>query len=544
MKCARIRGSWIGLLACLWLAFGQDARADTWTRAESAHFTIFANIDQPEIRLYVDQLEAFKHLAELMLGTDPRDTVAAARFTIYLLGDMDLFKTIQPGISPYVRGFYRHCVNSAEAFAWAPQSFGADADYGLRVLQHEYAHYLMFSRMRRFYPSWYVEGFAEYLMTTKVEKGAFQVGVRNDWRTAQLSTSARWVDLDVLLDPKKFAEAAKNQKIDAGQFYAQSWLMAHYMLSDSARIRAFNEYFDLVGRGKGGAESFQAASGMTLAQLRSELNSYRRKYSALRVTVPQLPESGVKMTRLPKERGDYLLEAAALSCSGRKYGLELTEKLRGMRARHADDVRFRIELSRAELLFGDRKAARAELESITPDETTAFDVAHLLGRSYYEAAKPETEAQLLARNKASDQFLKAYALDKTNAPNLYFLSRSLDTGDTPSKSVMNAGTAAALLAPAVPKYASNAARISLRGGDRATAARVLQPFANNPHELDNAARVTAVINAIRDNEDTAAVLKKLEAVGSAAKKKQPGKDAGKESDPTSEDDPDEDPEDQ
>jgi hypothetical protein len=529
MKCARVRSSWIGSCALLLLAFGQDARADTWTRAESAHFIIYGNVDQPEIREYVGQLEAFKYLAELMLGTDPKDTVAASKFTIYLLGDVDLLKTVWPTVGPYVRGFYTYCVNDAQAFAYAPQSFGAEMDDGLRVLLHEYAHYLMFSRMRRFYPSWYVEGFAEYLMTTKLEKGVFQVGARNEWRTGQLNSSARWVDLEVMLDPKRFAEASKNSKIDISQFYAQSWLMAHYMLTDSGRIRAFNQYFEQVGRGKDGVESFQAATGMTPAQLRTELNTYRRKYTALRVKVPQLPDSGVTMTRLPKERGDYLLDAAALSCTNEKYGRELTEKFRAMRATRAGDARFRIELGRAELLFGDRKAAREVLESITPDDTTAFDVAYLLGRSNYEPEKPQTEEQVLARNKASEQFLKAYALDRTNASNLYFLSKSLDTGDTPSKAVVNAGTAAAVLAPAVAEYASHAARVNLRGGDRATAARVLQPFANNPHQLENAAQVSVVINAIRDNEDTAAVLKKLEAVGAKPQEKAPDKEPGKES---------------
>src|SRR6185369_1981757 len=106
-------------------------------------------------------------------------------------------------------------------------------------------------------------------------------------------------------------------------------------LADSARTQAFNTYFDRIGRGEDGAVSFQSATGLTPAQLRTELNAYRRKYSALRVKVPDLPGATFTVTRLPKEQGDYLLEAAALqTCPKEPYGKKLVEQFRAMRAKH------------------------------------------------------------------------------------------------------------------------------------------------------------------------------------------------------------------
>ena len=378
----------------------------------------------------------------------------------------------------------------------------------------------MFSRQRRFYPSWYVEGFAEYLGTTRLEEGNFQLGVRNDWRITQLQSES-WLDLGLMLDPKRFAAAAK-KGINASQFYAQSWLLAHYMLADSARTQAFNTYFDRIGRGEDGVDSFKSATGMTPAQLRTELVRYRRKYSALLVKVPDLPDTDITVTRLPKEQGDYLIEAATLqTCPKKAYGRKLTEQFRAMRKKRTLDVRLRVELSRAELLFGDPKAAKAELESLFASDAIAFDVAYLLGRIYYDEAKQGTEEQqLVLRNQASEQFLKAYALDKTNAPNLYFLSMSLDNEGAPSKAVVNAGTAAAVLAPSVAEYAVHAALVNLRNGNRATAIRVLQPFANNPHKLDYAAQVSALINAIRENEDITEMIARLEKLGVPPKEKE------------------------
>lgn len=526
MKRPEVRGSWVGLCACMLLALAQSARADSWIRAQSQHFVIYSVVGEAETRQHLEQLEAFKYLAELLLGGNPRDTAASPKFTIYMVDSLDMLKTVRPDTSRAVGGFYIHCIEKAQAFVHAPQWFGAEADYGLQILLHEYSHHLMFSRMQRFYPSWYVEGFADYLSTTRLQKGSYQLGVRNDWRTGQLQAE-RWLDFNVMLDPKRFTAAVKKREVDGFQFYAQSWLLAHYMLSDSARTQAFKLYFDKIGRGEDGAESFKSAMGMTPVQLRNEMSLYRRKFTALEVKVPELPDIAINVIRLPREQGDYLLEAAALqSCPKEAYGKELAEQFRDMRRKRTKgDVRLRVELSRAELLFGDKQAARAELESLYASDEIAFDVAYLLGRSYLDEVKDQkTEEQLVLRNKASEQFLKAYALDKTSAPNLYFLSKSLDTNGTPSKAVLNASTAAAVMAPSVPQYAVYAAMVSLRGGDRATAMRVLQPFANNPHDLDYGTKVVAIINSIRDNEEGAVVIGKLEKLGLPGKEKEKDKE--------------------
>jgi hypothetical protein len=523
--CPKIRGSWIALGACALLASGQSANAASWLRAESRHFIVHSTVDEIETRQHIEQLEAFKYLAELLLGANPKDTASSAKFTIYMLDSNDLLRTVRPGTPRSVGGYYISCIERSQAFVHAPQWFGVEADFGLRVLLHEYSHHLMFSRMRRFYPSWYVEGFADYLSTTKLDKGSFQLGVRNEWRTGQLQAE-RWLDFDVMLDPKRFSEAVKQKKVNVFQFYAQSWLMAHYMLSDSARTKAFTEYFDKLGRGEDGVKSFESATGMTLAQFKAELATYRRKFSALQVKVPDLPNIAINVTRVPREQVDYLLESAALqSCPKKKHGGKLVEQFRAMRAKRTNDERLRVELARAELLFGDPKAAKAELESLQSSEPVAFDVAYLLGRLYYADVKEgKTEEQIVLRNKASDQFLKAYALDKTHAPNLYFLSKSLDTEATPSKAVVNAGTAAALLAPNIADYGMHAALVNLRSGDRATAMRVLQPFANNPHKLDYATQVSTLINSIRDNEEIKGLIEKLEKLGLPPTEKEEGEE--------------------
>jgi hypothetical protein len=525
MKSRGVAIGWIGFTAILLVASTPSAHADSWYRAESPNFRVYSNIDAAETRAYAEHLEAFKYLADLLLGNDPKDRGAASKFTIYLVDSRDHFKTVVPEIGLYVAGFYKTCVEGAQAFVLAPQWYGAQMDFGLRILLHEYSHHLMFSRMRRFYPSWYVEGFAEYLAGTRLQDGYYLLGVRHDDRAATLSAAKKWLDYDVMLDPTRFRAAVKNKRVGVFQFYAQSWMTAHYMLSDSARARALNVYFDRIARGEDGSQAFNAATGMTTSQLLTAVNSYRRKFSALQVKVPEMPEAPITVDRLPNDRGDYLVEAAALrACPKEKYGAKLARDLRALSAKRPGDFALRLELSRAELLFGDAKAARTELESLVAKDPASFDAHYLLGRSYYQDADGQSAEHIDNRAKASTQFLEAYKLDKGHAPNLYYLSISMDMDPDmnkgPSKSVVNAGTAAATLAPSVPEYALHAALVNLRAGDKNTAIRALQPFANNPHDLEYAAKVAALINELGETDDMSEAISKLRDLGLPPKEKE------------------------
>jgi hypothetical protein len=505
----------------LLLALTQSAHADTWYRAESPNFRIYSNIDAAETRAYLEQLEAFKYLADLLLGNNPKDRVAANRFTIYLVDNPDHFRTVIPKVSRYIAGFYKACVEGAQAFSLAPKWYGAQLEDGLPILLHEYSHHIMYSRMRRFYPSWYVEGFAEYLGATQIRDGYYLVGAHQHGREARLDVNTRWLNYDVMLDPKRFTAAVKKKQVEGFQYYAQSWMTAHYMLTDSARAQALNSYFDRVARGEDGSEAFKAATGMTTSQLRNEVNIYRRKYTALQVKVPEMPDTPITVERVPDERDDYLIEAAALrSCPKKKHGTRLTEELRALHAKRPGDPGLTLELSRAELLFGDAKAARKDLEALVAKDPSSFDAHYLLGRSYYLDAIGDTAEHIDNRSKASTQFLEAYKLDKGHAPNLYYLSVSLDMGGVPSKSVVNAGTAAAMLAPSVPEYGLHAALVNLRAGDKNTAIRVLQPFANNPHKLEYAAQVAAVVNQLGETDDMPKAISELEKLGLPPKEKE------------------------
>ncbi len=489
-------------------------QASTWLRAETSHFVIYSDIGESNTREYLEQLEAFKYLAELMLGSDSKGALSNAKFTVYLFNDQDLLQVVRPEFDRYIAGVYMHCAEGAQAFAYRPvQWMLGQPDFGLMILLHEYAHHIMFSRMRRFYPAWYVEGFADYLSTVTLKRGVFTVGGNNKMRADQLGPDATWIDFRLMLDPKAYLAVAKKGRLNALQFYAQSWILTHFMLSDSGRAAAFNEYFDAIGAGQDAIPSFEKATGIPVGKLANAVRNHWRRLPGLKVTVPNLPDTEITMSPMPKGEDDYIIQAATLrTCPSKEYGTRLTEQLRAMAKDHSSDSDYLIALTRAEVLYGDPREARAHLQAALASHQDEFDAAFLMGRSYYEEAQKGGKDRDELMSQARQQFAAAYRLNKLDAPTLYYLSRTLtDNGDAPSKSLINASTGAALLAPGVADYAVNAAIVNLRAGDRDMAMRVMKPFASDPHNPSYAARVSAMIEAIEADKELDEVIAALNA---------------------------------
>jgi hypothetical protein len=190
-----------------------------------------------------------------------------------------------------------------------------------------------------------------------------------------------------------------------------------------------------------------------------------------------------------------------LHCSDKWLGEQITAQLRALRPKFARDTRFRTELARAELLFGDAKTAHKELEALALLGGSEFEINYLLGRSYYDQAAQGGDGASVLQAKSAALLLEAYKLNKRHPPTLYYLAKSLDTDDEPGKATVNAANGAAILGPSIYEYAYQAAALNLRKGDRDFAIRVLQPFASDPHRSINAARVTAIIKALDEGLD-------------------------------------------
>lgn len=496
--------------------FALPARAAEWMLLESEHFSLYARDNEAVARDYLRQLEGFRWLALKVLGSSGRSLRAQSRFQIYLMPGQSALRAAYPSLSEHVAGVYHNCTEGSVAHSAFSVRWRTSQDFNQIVLQHEYAHHLMFQYATTTYPAWFVEGFAEYMAPTEYEGGALSLGEVHEARSRRLAQPV-WLPFEDVL---RWDGSQRKGDDDFGNMvYSQSWLLAHYMLSDDERSKKLAAYFVALGAGEEPVDAFRRVTGIEPAELRKLLQRYLRGgIPTLRVRGEDLPKPAIKAAPLGADADSYLPEASALqACVSDKRGQEILGKLRTLAPKPAQaSPGLRLALARAEGRFGDAEAAVAMLENHLAAEADSAEGHYLLGRAWGRRAQAlDGDAQQAARDSERSHLLKAYRLRKDHAPTLYHLARALERKAI-DNNVLNAARAARLLAPSVGEYAVYEVWLDLQAGDREHAVRALGPLASNLHDPAAAARARQAVEAIRAGKSTADVFTLLNPPKTAA----------------------------
>lgn len=326
----------------LWAAPRAQAQEGAWLRAESENFIVYSRGRERPLREAVQQLEHFNDLLFELTGAQRPET--PVKVPVYLLRDQFELLTVWPIAGSNIVGFYTYQPEAVAAFAiYDDRGWGEGA--GQQVLFHEYTHHFMMQYFRTAYPTWYVEGFAEYMSTAEFERGRTMVGKPSLMRGATLVGWGRMelLPMQTLLGP--MPEGAEAQAV----FYAQSWLMTHYIFSTPERHRAFSAYLRGVNNGADPVESFEGAIGVPLDEFRRQLISYMRGTIQF-TTYPnrEMAEDTINVTRMPAS-ADNLLLLNERMLRWRGENAELSEQIVNEAARFPNDA------------FAARSAAYAEL---------------------------------------------------------------------------------------------------------------------------------------------------------------------------------------
>jgi tetratricopeptide (TPR) repeat protein len=494
-------------MAC---ATHNTALAADWLRAQSEHFVVTTDGTERRVREYLHDLESLHHVVQMLLGVDAAKAQGKPKFELYLLQSNQDMGKVRPYFANKFSGVYMQCDEGSVAYVSVEHGrLGEVGDWGLSVLFHEYAHHMMFQYATRVYPPWYVEGFAEFLGHSEIDGDKVVLGGIGR-QTAWQLRERPWIDFEKVFQPPFKATGEKD--VDDSYFmafYAQSWLLTHYMLSDSERTRKFNNYFARIGAGEDPRSAFESATNIPVATLRGLLKNHLNSLPVINVSSNSMPKIEVVIEPLPAEVDRYVLDASVLkTCPGKEYGQILLERLHAAASKGAASEGLSLALARAELLYGQVEVATASLQKIAAAEGN-FEAQYLLGRVLEQSAETlNGEARDSAREQARAQYFKAYRLKKNDAPNLYHLAHLLAReGATPN--ALNAAQGARALAPGVSSYALFEAWLDLEGGQPERALRALAPLASNPHDLKFAAQVREAMAAIRAGKSKVEVQRLL-----------------------------------
>lgn len=499
----RLRPLLVLLTALFALASSFPSQAG-WLRLQSDHFIVHSRLHETAARRYVEQLEGMHWLGLQVLGVSEPDRRPGPPFEIFMLPSGSSLATIDPALADYA-GVYVSCAEGNAAFS---RHFSATrgVDVTTVVLQHEYAHRLMFRHAAVRYPAWFVEGFADYMASIRFEGTQAHIGTPMH----QLNDTTGWLPMDAVL--RWDGAPTKNDGARISGMYAQSWLLTHHLLNEPTFARRLPEYFERLAKGEDALAAFGSVIGIPVAELRHKLSGYYTNgIPVLTLDTTDRPSPVIKVTELGDDADDYLLPWMSFkTCTPPEQRQRMLQRLRdSAAAAKPASPALSMALARAEALQGDAQAAIERLDRMLTADADNAEALYLLGRAWGRRADSlGGEALAQARRNERQSLIKSYRLRKTDAPTLHFLSLALEREGL-DQNVVNAARAARQLEPGVVGYAFNEARLDLLADATALAVRALRPVAASTHggkATLRAARVIAAIEASRPHQEILTLL--------------------------------------
>lgn len=477
------------LLALALVALTPASALAEWRRAESAHFVVYSDGSERSLREYTAKLERFDALMRLRFGGGQDDDIR--RLPVYLVGDGRALRIAQPNLPEGIAGYY----SASESDTFAILERGKSDD----ILLHEYTHDFMARTAGGRFPGWLSEGFAEYFATATVsERGKASFGLPNPGRQYALQQN-RWIPMDALLRAKGSFDIPDRDA--RSMYYAQSWALTHWLLSDADRVRRLSAYVTAVNGGHEPVESLQTIFGLTPEQLTTQLRTYLR--GSLRYAEGEIPPITpvITVTVLSPAADAVLLpmiNARSLN-PAEVDGPALLATLRAAAGRFPDDPLALVALGRVERRWGDPVAAEAALTRALERQDDNVEGLLLLAdiiEEQADVAADESEG-LGLRRRAQDLLRRALEADPSDYRIYAALARlRRSAADYPSENDLRTWVMAVQYAPQVMSIRGDAAIAMLQRERYDEAVILLTPIINDPHGGRGAIQAREILEQI------------------------------------------------
>jgi tetratricopeptide (TPR) repeat protein len=466
--------------AALFLLVSGDALAD-WHEASSDHFVIYADESEKEIRRYSDRLERYYSAMSAVLPSKKIKPSPSNRVTIYVVRSERIVRKLygSGNDARYVQGFYLPRAGGSLAIIPPIDVAGSKASESELVLMHEYAHHFMAENVPYLVPRWYGEGFAEYFATARFEKdGAVGLGLPAQHRAYELFET-REVSIERLLDSKLYA-AQKSKDYD--NFYGRSWLLFHYLFTETDRRNQIVDYLNRLNLGEAELPAANAAFG-DLKALDKSLDRYLRQSQMQYIRVPPgwLTLGQVSVRRLGEaESASMPVRIRSKRGVDEKIAAEVVLEAREVAVKFPDEPAVQAALAEAEFDAGDDEAAiRAADKALAkaPGNMTALiQKGYALTRIASETKTDE------AWKAARRHFVSVNRIENDHPiPLIYYYLSFLEQGKEPTKAALDGLEWALELAPYDGNVRMMVARRQMQDKRYTEAIRTISPLAYNPH---------------------------------------------------------------
>jgi Flp pilus assembly protein TadD len=479
-----MRYFWWRTLAASLLAmtFASGAAAE-WRRAESANFVLYSQSGESKLREQSALLEDYHLFLRALTGvTDP---ASPNKLNVYMVRSEAQLRSIH-NIPSGIGGVY---VASSAGIAAIVNE--ASAGGGQETLLHEVAHHFMRQYRPLPYPAWYVEGFAEYASTVSFKKDAIEYGRPSVGRAYTL-VQGKWLPLDDILFG---GVPADRERMSA--FYAQSWLLSHYLLRSAEMRPRFAAYLTAAARGETPRQAFATGFATPVADLERSLRSYSK--SAMSYTrfkrASEASPPAVAVTRLPPSADDLLLLRATMEIRPQDEA-GLLAKVRAAASKHDDEFARRV-LAQAEALHGDPPKADSLLGSLLAARPDDAELLYFKGMRHLRVARDSADGEAEYR-LARTSFARAHKANPNHWQTLLRYAEALRADERfVSDNTINILLLASELAPQTQEGTMNAAQLLITRKRWEEAERLLLPLTGDPHNRGLAEAARGLLEAAR-----------------------------------------------
>jgi hypothetical protein len=482
-------------LAALMMLWPVAAQAE-WREARSDHFIVYSDDQAKDVVRFAERLERFDATLRLLTKTPTTPIAVPNRVTVYMTGDTGSIARLAR--SSNVAGFYIPRAGGSVAFV--PKTGSGNGIDPEEVLFHEYTHHFMLSNWAESaFPSWYVEGFAEFFAPTRFrDDGSIEIARPPMYRARQFASGLP-ISATALLtgDP---------DRIDRPALYAGGWLLTHMLLLDPARRGQLGKFMAAVSAGETPARA--AAVMGDPRQLDRDMVRYARtglRYSILPAGAVPQPRVTLR-TLTPGEAATMPARIRSKRGVDRKAALELLPMAQRAAAPYPADPAAQIVLAEAEYDAGNYAAAEAAARRAIAADAKQVDAHVYLGMAQMAQARSARDADPNRWKEIRRAFLAANRIENDDPEPLRLFYRTFQVpGQTPNQNARDALLRAHMLGPQDRGLRMEAARVLLETDRAAEAKRVLGPVAYAPHGGATATFAAELI-AIIDRDGGAAAL--------------------------------------
>jgi tetratricopeptide (TPR) repeat protein len=238
-----------------------------WFETRTAHFNVYSCGSTQDVARVSARLEQFHDAYAQLAGAQ---AVASPPITVMAFPDvksMEPFLPLYQGKPINLAGFFRRG-NDENLIVLALSA----NEGGLDVIFHEYTH-LLLRHNDLIWPPWLQEGMAEIYSTFEATGRGVRIGkpIQHHLRTLAEQSLMPLADLfAVTHDSPQY-----NEREHQGIFYAESWLLTHYlMVGNPTRKAQFGQFTVLLRQGQTIEQAFTNAFHASLPAMEAELRNY------------------------------------------------------------------------------------------------------------------------------------------------------------------------------------------------------------------------------------------------------------------------------